>query len=231
MTSPEPWAPKATGLPRRSWTARYGLSARTTNMPGVEYIAATIFRFAGGRPIPLNASCATSPWTSAMSTAPASSSGTFSVLPLVLRCSIVSPGSVSSTVSATAAPYTGKPPPGVAVPRTTTVRSLAGPPAVVAMADTLSRPSRRGWRLADHPRFESKQTAIDLAELIGHLAAKAIELLIDADDAFAHELDLVHQTIPDDIEMAASLGRACGELGTELASGFGELDAQLVHDR
>ena len=73
-------------------------------MPGVEYIAATIFKFAGGRPIPLNASCATSPWTSAMSSCPASRSGTFSVLPLVLRCSIARVGSVSWMVSATAAP-------------------------------------------------------------------------------------------------------------------------------
>src|SRR5262245_48345145 len=99
------------------------------------------------------------------------------------------------------------------------------------MADTLPRPPRREWRLADQPRFEPEQTAIDLAELVGHLAAKAVELLIDADDALAHELDLVHQTIPDDVKVAASFGRACGDLAAELAHARGELDADLVHDR
>src|SRR5438093_378345 len=85
ITSPEPRAPKATGLPRRSAVARYGLSALTTNMPGVEYIAKRIFRSAGGRPTPVRASWTTSPWTRAMSSCPASRSGTYSVLPLVLR--------------------------------------------------------------------------------------------------------------------------------------------------
>ena len=56
-----------------------------------------------------------------MSTSPFSSSGTFSVLPLVLRGSISSVGSISWMVSVTAWPYTGKPPPGVAVPSVTLV--------------------------------------------------------------------------------------------------------------
>src|SRR5882724_4214706 len=129
------WKSRAWSRPSPSSTYLARMTSpepRTPNIPGVEYIAATIVRFAGDRPIPLNASWATSPWTSAMSSRPASSIGTFSVLPLVFRCSIASVGSVSFTVSATAAPYTGKPPPGVAVPRTTTV---------VDMADTLSRPA------------------------------------------------------------------------------------------
>jgi hypothetical protein len=73
-------------------------------MPGVEYIAATIRRSAGWRPIPAKASYATSPWTSAMSRSPASRSGTFSVLPLVLRGVTASEGSVALTVSAKVAP-------------------------------------------------------------------------------------------------------------------------------
>src|SRR5437870_1667710 len=153
MTSPEPLAPNATGLPRRSSTRRYRLSAHTTNIPGVEYIAATIVTFAGGRPIPLKASWATSPCTSAMSSRPASSSGTFSVLPLVFRCSTASVGAVSLTVSANAAPYTGKPPPGVAVPRTTTVF------CAVDMADTLPRPRAGARWLEMHHRLPKGRSA------------------------------------------------------------------------
>ena len=75
-------------------------------------------------------------------------------------------------------------------------------------------------RLADHARFETEQATVDLAELFGHLAAKAVELLVDTEDALAHELDLVHQTIRDDVEVPASLGRTRRELG-----------AELIHDR
>ena len=53
---PEPFAPNATGWPLRSRMVLYGLSARTTNMPGLEYIAVRIFRRVAGRPIPANAS-------------------------------------------------------------------------------------------------------------------------------------------------------------------------------
>ena len=80
------------------------LSARTTNMPGLEYIAARILSAAGGRPIPDNASWATSPWIRPRSSVPASSSGTFSVLPLVLRGSTTSAGSTSWMVATTASP-------------------------------------------------------------------------------------------------------------------------------
>src|SRR5258708_34589535 len=63
---------------------------------------------------------AISPATSARSSLFASSSGTFSVLPLVLRVSMRRRGSCALTTSAKASPNTGKPPPGVAVPRTST---------------------------------------------------------------------------------------------------------------
>ena len=78
-------------------------------------------RSAGGRPMPFKASSAASPCTSAMSSVPASSRGTFSALPLVF-CGLTSKvGSTAFTVAVTASPYTGKPPPGVAVPSDTTV--------------------------------------------------------------------------------------------------------------
>jgi hypothetical protein len=79
-------------------------SDRTTNMPAVEYMAATSRSAAGARPMPAQASWATSPWTSARSSVPASSMGTFSVLPLVFCGFISSDGSTSLTVSATACP-------------------------------------------------------------------------------------------------------------------------------
>ena len=85
------------------------------------------------------------------------------------------------------------------------------------MADTLSRPPNGRPRLTDHAHFETEQATVDFAELFGYLAAKAVELLVDTEDALAHELDLVHQTIRDDVEVAASLGRARGDLGAELA--------------
>jgi hypothetical protein len=88
------------------------------------------------------------------------------------------------------------------------------------MADTLSRPPTGRRRLPDHARLETEQATVDLAELFGYLAAKAVELLVDTDDALAYELDRVHQTIRDDVEVAASLGRARRELG-----------AELIHDR
>src|SRR5499427_2646292 len=56
-----------------------------------------------------------------MSILPASSSGMFSVLPFVFLGSTESVESISLSVLAYAVPYTGNPPPGVAVPRTTTV--------------------------------------------------------------------------------------------------------------
>ena len=64
-------------------------------MPAVGYIAVMIFKLAGGRPMPASDSCTTSPCTRAMSSVPAASRGTFSVLPLVLIASIddeVAPG-------------------------------------------------------------------------------------------------------------------------------------------
>src|SRR5262249_56173027 len=60
-----------------------------------------------------------------MSSLPSSSSGMFSALPLVLRGSTTSVGSVSLMVSAAAPPNSGKPPPGVAVPSTTLVFCVA----------------------------------------------------------------------------------------------------------
>ena len=52
-----PCAPNATGWPTRSRMVLYGLSARTTNMPGLEYIAVRIFRSRSrGRPMPMKAS-------------------------------------------------------------------------------------------------------------------------------------------------------------------------------
>src|SRR5262245_39921622 len=102
------------------------------------------------------------------------------------------------------------------------------------MADTLSRPPDGRRRLADHARFETEQATVDPAELFSHLAAKAVELLVDTDDALTHELDLVHQTIRDDVEVATSLGRACGDLVEETAifgRARGELGAELAHDR
>src|SRR5215208_1033428 len=99
MTRPEPCAPKATGLPARSAMRLSGLSARTTNSPGVEYIAVMTLRFEEGRPIPAKASWAASPCTSAMSSRPSSRSGMFSALPLVFFASTTSEGSASRTVS------------------------------------------------------------------------------------------------------------------------------------
>ena len=96
------------------------------------------------------------------------------------------------------------------------------------MADTLSRPTNGRRRLADRARFETEQATVDFAKLSGHPAAKAVELLVDTEDALAHELDLVHQPIPDDIEVTASLDRARGDLGAELAH---EPDKLLIHTR
>jgi len=83
---------------------RYGLVPRTMNMPEFGYIALMIFRFAGGRPIPASASWVTSPVASPMSILPSASSGAFSVLPLVLRCSTVSVASASLSAAEYAAP-------------------------------------------------------------------------------------------------------------------------------
>src|SRR5262249_11143342 len=92
-TRPDPRAPQATGFPLRSAIGRTRASPRPTNSPPVEYIAARPPAAEGGRPTPLSASGATSPWTSAMSTWPASSSGTFSVLPFVFLVWMSSDGS------------------------------------------------------------------------------------------------------------------------------------------
>src|SRR5262245_28714528 len=104
-----------------------------------------ILRFAGGRPMPLSDSWATSPCTSAMSSSPFSSSGTFSVLPLVFRGSSARSGSCSLTVATIASPYTGKPPPGVAVPSVSTTRSAA-PAAPATPVRSRARSTRRTLR-------------------------------------------------------------------------------------
>src|SRR5437899_8510090 len=73
-----------------------------------------------------------------MSILPSASSGAFSVLPLVLRCSTASDPSISLSTAEYAAPYTWKPPPGVAVPSTTVVFCCAAtslkPPLMIANA-------------------------------------------------------------------------------------------------
>ena len=53
----------------------------------------------------------------------------FSLLPLVLRGSIASEGSAAFITSAKALPYSGKPPPGVAVPKLIVVFEVALPPS------------------------------------------------------------------------------------------------------
>src|ERR1700761_2426729 len=68
-----------------------------------------------------------------MSSLPSSRSGMFSLLPLVLRGSIASEGSAAFITSAKALPYSGKPPPGVAVPRLIVILEMAlGPSSAIA---------------------------------------------------------------------------------------------------
>jgi hypothetical protein len=99
--TPDAWVPMTTGLPRRSAIARCGLSPRTMNMPGEEYIAAmTRSGVSGFASAPL----AISPATSARSSLPASRSGTFSLEPLVFLGSTRMRGSCAFTTSANAAP-------------------------------------------------------------------------------------------------------------------------------
>src|SRR5436309_9480869 len=83
--------------------------------PGDEYIAQMMRSRVSGL---ASTALANSPATSARSTLFASSSGTFSAEPLLLRGSMRSLDSCAFTISAKASPYTGKPPPGVAVART-----------------------------------------------------------------------------------------------------------------
>lgn len=74
-------------------------------MPAPEYIAHKTLTLAGGRPqAPLIDSWMTSPWTRAMSSVPASSIGTFSVLPLVLTGSMAIAGSTDCTALMKASP-------------------------------------------------------------------------------------------------------------------------------
>src|SRR5262249_26293263 len=182
---PDPRAPNATGLPTRSAMARYGLSPRTTNRPGVEYMAAMILRLAGAPPIPASDSCATSPCTRPMSSLPASRSGTFSVLPLVLRGSMRSEGSPALTTSATTPPYSGKPPPGVAVPRITLVCVMApsgkgvhqfadafdGDADLVACLEELAAPraDARGRPGQDHVARMQRDLFRQMGDLLHHV--------------------------------------------------------------
>src|SRR5688572_7170851 len=82
-------------------------------MPGDEYIALTM---RSGVPGLASAGFATSPAASPRSSFPASSSGTFSLLPFVFCVLMRSVASCAFTISANASPKSGKPPPGVAVP-------------------------------------------------------------------------------------------------------------------
>jgi hypothetical protein len=72
----------------------------------------------------------------------------FSLLPLVLRGSIASVGSAAFMMSAKALPYSGKPPPGVAVPRLIVVFEMVLPPScAVALAPSSKAPAQT--RVAD----------------------------------------------------------------------------------
>ena len=64
----------------------------------------------------------------------------------------------------------------------------------------------------------SDQPPVDPAEFFGDLAAEPIELLVDADNAFADELDLVHETIGDHVEVTAGLRGAPQDLGSRRAA-------------
>jgi hypothetical protein len=66
------------------------------------------------------------------------------------------------------------------------------------------------------------QPTVDPLKILGDLAAEAIELLVDADDAFPDELDLVHQAIGDHVEMTSRLRRGRSDFGTQL-------DQLLIH--
>src|SRR6266853_2700895 len=128
------------------------------NMPEFGYIALMIFRFAGGRPMPASASWVTSPVARPMSILPSARSGAFSVLPLVLRCSTARVASISFRTAEYAAPYTWKPPPGVAVPSTTVVlccaAALSMPAPVIAAAATAATANfRKRWSMASFPLF------------------------------------------------------------------------------
>lgn len=63
----------------------------------------------------------------------------FSLLPLVLRGKMESEGSAAFMMSAKALPYSGKPPPGVAVPRLIVVLGMALPPSCAAAPPASSR--------------------------------------------------------------------------------------------
>src|SRR2546422_7068589 len=91
-----------------------------------------------------------------MSTLPSASSGTFSVLPLVPRSSTESVLSISFNTAEYAAPYTWKPPPGVAVPSTTVVFSCAAAlcapaPVIAATATAATASSRKRWSMVFLP--------------------------------------------------------------------------------
>src|SRR2546421_1771124 len=107
------------------------------NMPGDEYIAVTM---RSGVPGFASAAAASSPATRPRSIWPASSSGTFSVLPLVFLGWMRSAGSCAFTISLKASPNTGKPPPGVAVPRTSVCCAAEVP---MVKSSPVKRNSRR----------------------------------------------------------------------------------------
>src|SRR5260221_12143903 len=124
---------------------------------------------------------AISPATSARSSLLASSSGTFSVLHLVLRVSMRRRGSCALTTSAKASPNTGKPPPGVAVPRTSTKIS--------------SISLRRNFGVLDDVLVDVDLAAPELGEIVGlhrrGLDAWRDELLLDR----RLEHDRVHRAV------------------------------------
>src|SRR5260221_13531178 len=124
---------------------------------------------------------AISPATSARSSWFASSSGTFSVLPLVLRVSMRRRGSCALTTSAKATPNTGKPPPGVAVPRANTKNS--------------SISLRRKFGVLDDLLVDVDLAAHELGEILGlhrrGLDAELGELLLDR----RLEHDRVHRAV------------------------------------
>jgi len=68
----------------------------------------------------------------------------------------------------------------------------------------------------DDPGFQMEEAPVDLLKLPAHLRREAVDFLIDPDDAFADELDLAHEPLGHDVEVAVGLGRARGKLGPEV---------------
>src|SRR5262249_33468852 len=79
--------------------------------------------------------------------------------------------------------------------------------------------------------FQTEQPAVDLPELVVHLVAEALELLIHREHAFGDELDLRGEALRHHVEVPSSFGCRCIDVTNHACLELARASLETVHTR